>query len=121
MMNLPQKVTNYCTSFEALVSTSSTELAHQVSERVSILIGEDSSEAIDIYRNLKKAYSTRSKLVHGDQLTAGNDQYLIEAQNCDQYLRRLLRLVLTKDDVAGALEENQEKVNDFFLVRLFGV
>ena len=33
MGDLPHKVANYCTSFEALVSTSSTELAHQVSRK----------------------------------------------------------------------------------------
>lgn len=121
MEDLPHKVANYCTSFEALVSTNSTELAHQVSERVAVLIGDDSSEALDIYRNLKKAYGTRSKLVHGDQLAAAKDQYLSEANNCDEYLRRLLRVVLTKENVARALEEKQEKVNEFFLNRLFGV
>ena len=119
MADLPHKVTNYCTSFEALVSTSSTELAHQVSERVAVLISKDSAEAKEIYRNLKRAYDTRSKLVHGGQLTATNDRYLTESQNCDQYLRRALKTVLFEEDVRMALAQDSEKVNEFFFDRLF--
>ena len=119
MADLPHKVANYCTSFEALVSTSSTELSHQVSERVAVLIGKDSAEAEKIYRDLKRAYDTRSKLVHGDQLTATNDRYLIEAQNCDKYLRRVLNTVLFETDVSMALAQDQQKVAEFFYGRLF--
>ena len=120
MEDFPEKVTSYCTSFEALVSTNSTELAHQVSERVAVLIGEDPSEALEIYRNLKKAYGTRSKLVHGDQLTAEKDQYLTQSLNCDKYLRRLLHVVMTNDGVGKAIAQNPEKVDQFFLGKLFG-
>jgi hypothetical protein len=119
MGDLAHKVANYCTSLEALVSTSSTELAHQVSERVAILIAKDSNDALEIYRNLKRAYTTRSKLVHGDSLTADNDQFLKESLNCDGYLRRLILLLLTQGGVAHALEQSREKVNEFFLSRLF--
>ena len=115
-----QKIANYCTAFEAIVSTSSTELAHQVSERVAILIGKDSSEASDIYRSLKKAYGTRSRLVHGDRLRSSSDQYRTESENCDRYLRRLIQVILTRESVAKALEQKPEQVNQFFLSLLFG-
>ena len=120
MGDLPHKVANYCTSFEALVSTSSTELAHQVSERVAVLIGNDSNDAMEVYGNLKKAYNTRSKLVHGDRLNAAKDQFLNGSVNCDGYLRRLILLLLTQEGLARALEQRPEKVNEFFLNRLFG-
>lgn len=119
MGDLAHKVANYCTSFEALVSTSSTELAHQVSERVAILIGNDSNDALEIYGNLKRAYNTRSKLVRGGRLTAGKDQFLKESLNCDSYLRRLILLLLTHESVAHALQQRPEEVNKFFLSRLF--
>ena len=120
MRDLTHKIANYCTAFETIVSTSSTELAHQVSERVAILIGRDSSEASEIYRNLKKAYGTRSKLVHGDRLTSSSDQYRTESDHCDQYLRRLIHAILTREGVAKGLEQKPEQVNQFFLRRLFG-
>ena len=83
------------------------------------MIGNDSNDALEVYRNLKRAYSTRSKLVHGDQLTAVKDQFLNESVNCDGYLRRLIFLLLTQEGVAHALEQRPEKVNEFFLNRLF--
>lgn len=117
--HLPEKVSYYITCLEALVSTSSTELAHQVAERVAVLIGEDTSEAMDIYRNLKRAYDTRSKLVHGGQLTGSEGRYLADSTNCDNYLRRLLQVMLTNNDTREALEQDAPKVDEFFLSRLF--
>ena len=96
-----------------------TELAHQVSERVAVLIGNDSNDAMEVYGNLKKAYNTRSKLVHGDRLNASKDQFLNGSVNCDGYLRRLILLLLTQEGLARALEQRPEKVNEFFLNRLF--
>ena len=66
---LPEKIAYYCTCFESLVSTSPTEIGHQVAERVAALIGDDASHSVEIYRDLKRAYATRSKLVHGGKLT----------------------------------------------------
>lgn len=121
MRDLPQKVANYCICFEALVSTSHTEIIHQVAERVAILIGEDSADALEIYRNIKKAYDTRSKLLHGAELRPNQDQYKTQSINCDNYLRRLLYVVITMKDVAQALAGDQEVVNQFFLEELLHV
>ena len=118
--DLPGKIANYCTSFETLVSTNPTELAHQVAERVAVLIGKDSSDSLEIYRNLKRAYATRSKLVHGDNLSADNQRYMDESILCDDYLRRLLTLVVSDTDVNHGIEQNSQNVDGFFLQRLFG-
>ena len=76
MRDPAQKVTNYCICFEVLVSTGDGEIAHKVAERVAVLIGKNSRDALEIYGNVKKAYRTRSKVVHGDQLKPKVDQYL---------------------------------------------
>ena len=117
---LPEKIAYYCTCFETLVSTSATELAHQVSERVAILIAKNPSESVEIYRNIKRAYDTRSKLVHGDRLTAEETRYATDSQNCDNYLRRLFHTLINNPDIRSAIDQNPEKVNQFFLGRLFG-
>ena len=118
--DLPVKIANYCTIFETLVSTSATELAHQVAERVAILIGIDSDETLEIYRSLKRAYSTRSKLVHGDDLRVDNQRYINESILCDGYLRRLLHLVISNPDVHEGIDGKSEEVERFFLAKLFG-
>ena len=118
--HLPEKVAYYCTCFESLVSTSPSELAHQVAERVATLIGKDAPEALKVYRNLKRAYDTRSKLVHGGRLTASRDRYLTDSRNCDRHLRSLLHLLLTNQGLREAVEQSPQKVDEFFLGRIFG-
>ena len=116
---LPEKVAYYCTCFESIVSTNPTELAHQVAERVASLIGEDPSHSVEVYRNLKRAYGTRSKLVHGSKLTDATDRYLTDSTNCDTYLRRLIHVLIAEQPVRNAIEQNAEKVDQFFLENIF--
>ena len=54
MNDLPAKVTYYIICFETLLSDSNTEVAHQIAERVAVLIGKEQSQKLEIYRNLKK-------------------------------------------------------------------
>ena len=115
---LPLKVAHYCTCFETLVSTSSTELAHQVAERVAVLISEDSQERMEVYRNLKRAYDTRSKVVHGSELTRSQQRYLDDSRNCDDYLRRLLLSFMAHHHLEEAANGPQEQWDTFFLGKL---
>ena len=118
--NLPEKVAYFCTCFESLVSTSPSELAHQVAERVASLIGKTPAEALDVYRDLKRAYDTRSKLVHGGQLTGQDDRYRTDSTNCDSYARRLLQVLILNSEMKAAIDQEEGSVNEFFLNRLLG-
>ena len=118
--NLPEKVAYYCTCFESIVSTNPTELAHQVAERVASLIGENASHSVEVYRNLKKAYNTRSKLVHGGKLADKPERYLTDATNCDTYLRKLIHVLIDDQPVRNAIGQNAAKVDQFFLENIFG-
>ena len=116
---LPEKIAYYCTCFETLVSTSPTELAHQVAERVAILLANDTPEAATIYRNMKSAYDTRSKLVHGGYLSKDQARYVTQSVNCDMYLRRLFRLVQEDQELEHTLRKPSIEVDQYFLERLF--
>ena len=117
---LPEKVAYYCTCFESLVSTNPYELSHQVAERVAALIGEDASHSVEVYRNLKKSYDTRSKLVHGGKLTDKGDRYLTDSINCDIYLRKLIHFLIADQSARVAIEQVPQKVDQFFLEKIFG-
>ena len=120
--DFPQKVANYCTCFEALVSTSPLEITHQVAERMAVLISNDSSDALQTYRNIKKAYDTRSKYVHGDEMTKSEDLYRIQSENCDDYLRRALTVILTEQEIVDLFTLGTRiEVDEFFLTRLLDV
>ena len=122
MQDFPLKVTNYCTCFEALVSTNNVELTHQVAERVAVLIGKESSDALKIYHNIKKAYGTRSKLVHGAELKDSVEQYRIQSENCDDYLRRTLTAIISNQDTVNLfVRGSTTDIDEFFLKRLLQV
>lgn len=105
------KVLMYITAMEALVSTSTAELSHQVAERVALLIGADAEDRMRIYNNIKKGYGVRSKVAHGEP-QKGNEQDVAELLvQLDDYMRRLMKL-----DSPYDLE--QGKLNDFFIKKL---
>ena len=107
------KVLMYITAMEALVSTSTAELSHQVAERVALLIGDGSEERMRIYNNIKKGYGVRSKAAHGEP-QKGTEQDVAELLvQLDEYMRRLMKL-----DSPYDLE--QGKLNDFFIKKLMG-
>ena len=107
------KVLMYITAMEALVSTSTAELSHQVAERVALLIGDGAEERMRIYNSIKKGYGVRSKAAHGEP-QKGTEQDVAELLvQLDEYMRRLMKL-----DSPYDLE--QGKLNDFFIKRLMG-
>lgn len=110
--SLPMKVLMYITSMEALVSTSTSELSHQVAERVAVLLGEDSTARNAIYNEIKKGYGYRSKTAHGEALQGTEQDVVILLERLDEYVRRLLML-----DTPYDLESKD--INNYFLEKLF--
>lgn len=107
------KVLMYITAMEALVSTSTAELSHQVAERVALLIGANADDRICIYNNIKKGYGVRSKAAHGEP-QKGTEQDVADLLiTLDGYLRRLMKLDTPYD-------LKQEEINEFFIKRLMG-
>ena len=54
---------------EALFSDSDGEITHKIAERASVFSEKNVKKRKDIFRNLKKIYRARSKLVHGKDLS----------------------------------------------------
>ena len=120
--SIPEKIAFYCTSFEALVSTDSMELSHKVSERVAALLGDGGDGGNNptiIYSEIKGAYDTRSKLVHGDKLRKAHETYVEQSVKCDVILRKLLFQFATDKALKSQMEQSPAKINDYFLRRLF--
>ncbi|MBQ8714212.1 MAG: hypothetical protein IJ552_03265 [Prevotella sp.] len=107
------KVLMYITAMEALVSTSTAELSHQVAERVAILIGTNVAERHIIYHDIKKGYNIRSKAAHGEPLKGTEQEVADLLVILDDYLRRLLRL-------ESPYNFDDNKLNEFFIKKLMG-
>jgi hypothetical protein len=109
--DLAIKITLYCSAFETLLSTSQTELAHQLSERISFFLARNKSERHQIYKDVKDAYNVRSKIVHGATLSAQKISQLPEIScRCDSHIRQLMILILTN----SALNEIFKQPNGKF-------
>ena len=117
---LPHKIANYCSCLETLVSTAGSEISHQVAERIAVLLDADGLDPRCVYRNVKSAYATRSKLVHGSELRSSASAYHTQTSNCDDYIRRLIRTIRTDSDVASAVGSRPQELNEYFLSRILG-
>ncbi len=111
--DLAIKITLYCSAFETLLSTAQTELAHQLSERISFFLASNKSERHQIYKDVKEAYSVRSKIVHGSTLSAQKISELSEISfRCDSYIRQLLLLILTNSNLNELFKQPNGKFDD---------
>jgi Apea-like HEPN len=89
---LSLKVAMYCSAYESLLTTESTELSHKLAERLAWLVAASPQDRLQVFKAVKSAYSIRSKVVHGSAATKKRQESeLVEAsQNCDDLLRSLL-------------------------------
>lgn len=60
-----EKVSNFVSCLEALCSTDNVELAHKLSQRVSLLLSHYKYEPKSVFSEIKKAYEIRSTYSHG--------------------------------------------------------
>lgn len=102
-----------CTAFETMASTTATELTHQLSERIAYLLADSPTERLEIYQSVKQCYGFRSKMVHGDTVKPKHFEKLKEASKvADDYLRKLLRLILSNESVEELFDLSTEKLHE---------
>jgi len=117
--NLAYKISNYCSAFETIFSTDSSELTYKLSERVSFFLKDERSK-IETFKALKSAYSIRSKLTHGDVLSPKqiNDIYDI-AKVTDEILRLALNKIIWDDKLSSIFDSKNEEVDRYFEELIF--
>jgi hypothetical protein len=117
--DLGTKLAHYCSVFECIFSTSTTELRHRLSETIAFFLEKEYQNRIDIYRTLQMAYDIRSSVVHGDGVSSKflkneHDLLIQTAIKTDNILRRCL-LKIIKDPILLDLftEKTKDEVNIF--------
>jgi hypothetical protein len=119
--DLAFKIANYCSALESLFTTESTELAHKVSERTAFFLRPLGYSSRSVFGNIKKAYSVRSKLVHGDTLKPGQIEELPDlGQQCDEYLRVILTEIFESESLRKIFDGHGESIENYFINLLFG-
>ena len=93
-------IVNIVTAFESLLlPNANTELGHKLAERTALLIGSTYDERVRIFRDMKRVYRARSKLVHGEKLGKMSKELETLNYSARDYLRRCLLAILNiKDD-----------------------
>lgn len=103
------KIYFYISALEALfMSDSKGELTHQISEKVAHLLGENTDEKLDYYKNMKKAYNIRSAVAHGGTYKHSNEELLEYVEFLDNVLRNIW---LNKLEI---FEKTQSEINKYF-------
>ncbi len=114
--DVAMKIAQYCSALEALVSSSSSELTHQVAERAACLLEPPGEARLDRFKKLKEAYGYRSCAVHGASF---KDKVFdrLRSTSCyiDDVCRQLALLYLANPEkIARSIEGNEEDFNAFF-------
>lgn len=119
--DLAIKISNYCTAFESLFATSTSELTHKLAERVAFFLENDGHSRIDTFQAMKKAYSVRSTTVHGGTLKESFIEELKQiSKKCDGLIRRALLCVLKNEQIREIFLGSSEQIDQFFLDLIFG-
>ena len=118
--DLSVKVAHYTTCLEVLFSTDSSEISHKLAERVALFLGDTFEERKRLFDRVKKLYSVRSKVVHGDVFSEKKTKSVgAISQDADDLLRRVLRRILVSDELCelfeGTLESREEHFIDLVL------
>jgi hypothetical protein len=117
------KIASYCSFFESVLSTTNVELSHQMAERAAFYLRIKPAERLELYKDLKQAYSVRSKVVHGDFISKKDMSKLSEiAKKCDNTAREILIKYLQDKEFSSAIDESSnEPLDTFFLHKIFGL
>ena len=118
--NLAYKISNYCSSLETLFSTDSNELSHKLSERIAFCL-KNELNLLDTFKTIKIAYGIRSRLTHGDVLSAKQiDQLESLSIKIDNILRLLLNKILSETSLFEIIESKKnEAIDNYFEELIF--
>jgi hypothetical protein len=113
---IPNKIAFYCSAIEALLSTSQSELSHQIAERVSVVINTAETR-IETYKFIKKCYSLRSKYIHGDTVSQSEVEVVRASEKLDAIVRATLHAIFDDENLRQALNNNSS-LDDILLSRV---
>ncbi len=114
------KINSYCIAFEALLSTSTNELAHQLSERIALLVTESIEGRKEVYKLIKKAYGIRSCVAHGGKINTTQEKINEICIEIDKIARWLYHETLLNSEFFNIFAQpDNENINDYFLSLLF--
>ena len=119
--DLAIKVAHYCTFFESILSTSTSELSHQVSERAALLLGRSKMDKIEIFKGIKNAYGVRSRIFHGERVSKKQLKDISKVSIfTDKIARMLVNKLLKDQDLTNMINSvDTATIETYMLNKLF--
>lgn len=115
---LPLKISFYICIYETLFyGTSTGEISHQIAERVALYFSNTRIFRHNIYKQIKEAYSVRSKYFHGNSFKGFKKDLEPIAYYLDNITRDILYRVFSKDH--EIFLQNDELLEKSFLDMIF--
>jgi hypothetical protein len=119
--SIPLRMAHYCSAFEALFASGTTELSHRLSERIAHFAGKTPEQRKTAYGIAKRAYALRSQVVHGSSLPKKVIPNIhAMCRETDDLLRTILRRIIAEKEMLTLLSSPDEDIDAFFLDRLMG-
>lgn len=119
--NVGFKIAQYISAFEALFSTTTSELSHKLSERVAFFLSSEGFDKKDVFEKMKQAYEIRSRFVHGDNLSQNKIQNITNVSvTCDNYLRKIMQLLFGEKNLVELFDVSPKKLDEYFDKLIFG-
>jgi len=96
-------------ALESLYSTSKTEVAYSLSQRLSWFLGKDSSERLNFYNKAKRSYDIRSKIVHGSTVKKDLRKEAIDLLvDLEEMTRQTLYKILVEDSFLNIFSDKNK-------------
>ena len=109
---IEDRIIDQMIAFESLFLRESQEVTYKLALRTAFLLGKIKSKRIEIFKNMKKAYNYRSRIVHGDNPPTREELQVI-VPNTGDYLRQsiqkflfLLSSGISLNEIRSKLDEN---------------
>jgi|ERR1017187_1735403 hypothetical protein len=116
------RVVMYVSCLETLFSTDTSELAHKLAERVAWFVGEDKTTRMEVFASMKRVYTVRSKVIHGDVPKKGEGEKLvIEAKSADNLLRKVINKIYGHPENASLFSSDRQTFDDHFAQLVLGL
>jgi hypothetical protein len=112
--DITDKLVNFAAALESFIVNGNEEIATQLAIRLAFFLEKDRQKCREIYKDIKKAYSFRNKIVHGDYHKIKNELELNEyCDKTEKYARQAITKWIdllcegkTIQDIHDLVEEN---------------
>lgn len=95
---------------ESLFSTDNQELSHKLSERIAFFMEHDFARRESLFRYMKRIYTVRSRILHGDDLPSMDKSESFEIlADLELLVQRLLKRILMDDELIQKFSGSQNE------------